>query len=75
MTKRKSAVVMDTFKSKTTIAEVTHQCGLTVSEVKGWIYEVQGSMVNGAKAIPKDICEQYKSELWATKVALGEAHL
>ncbi|WP_217694020.1 hypothetical protein [Chromohalobacter japonicus] len=32
-------------------------------------------MENGFKARPKDIREQYESELRETKEALGEAHL
>lgn len=73
--KRKAAVVMDIFKGKTTAAEVARQHDLTVSEVEGWIDEAQRSMENGFKARPKDIREQYESELRETKEALGEAHL
>ena len=73
--KRKAAVVMDIFKGKTTVAEVARQHGLTVSEVEGWIDEAQRSMENGFRARPKDIHEQYESELRETKEALGEAHL
>ena len=73
--KRKAAVVMDIFKGKTTAAEVARQYDLTVSEVEGWIDEAQRSMENGFKARPKDIREQYESELRETKEALGEAHL
>ena len=70
--KRKAAVVMDIFKGKTTVAEVARQHGLTVSEVEGWIDEAQRSMENGFRARPKDIHEQYESELRETKEALGE---
>ena len=73
--KRKAAVVMDIFKGKTTVAEVARQHDLTVSEVEGWIEEAQRSMENGFRARPKDIREQYESELRETKEALGEAHL
>jgi transposase-like protein len=73
--KRKAAVVMDILKGKTTVAEVARQHDLTVSEVEGWIEEAQRSMENGFRARPKDIREQYESELRETKEALGEAHL
>ncbi|MBF7051763.1 DUF1153 domain-containing protein [Halomonas sp. KAO] len=73
--KRKAAVVMDIFKGKTTAAELARQHDLTVSEVEGWIDEAQRSMENGFKARPKDIRDQYESELRETKEALGEAHL
>ncbi|MCO7214900.1 DUF1153 domain-containing protein [Halomonas sp. OfavH-34-E] len=73
--KRKAAVVMDIFKGKTTAAEVARQYDLIVSELGGWIDEAPRSMENGFKAGPKDIREQYESELRETKEALGEAHL
>ncbi|KAA0020808.1 hypothetical protein F0A16_03230 [Salinicola corii] len=57
------------------VAELARQYDLTVSEVEGWIDEDQRSMENGFKARPKDIREQYESELRETKEALGEAHL
>ena len=73
--KRKTAVVKDIFKGKTTAAEVARQCALTVSEIDGWIDEAQRSMENGFRARPKDVREQYESKLRETKEALGEAHL
>ncbi len=60
--KRKTTVVMDIFKVKTTVAEVARQYDLTVSEVQGWIEEAQRNMENGFGARPKAIREQYESE-------------
>ena len=73
--KRKTAVVMDIMKGKTTAAEVARQHDLTVSEDERWIDEAQKNMENGFKSRPRDIREQYESELRDTKEALGEAHL
>ncbi|MGK0545746.1 transposase [Halomonas cupida] len=73
--KRKASVVMDIFKGKTTAAEVARQYDLTVSEIEGCVDEAQRSMENGFRARPKDVREQYESELRETKEALGEAHL
>ena len=73
--KRKASVVMNIFKGKTTAAEVARQYDLTVSEIEGWVAEAQRSMENGFRARPKDVREQYESELRETKEALGEAHL
>lgn len=42
--KRKAAVLMDINKGKTTAAKVARQYDLTVSEIDGWIDEVQRSM-------------------------------
>lgn len=73
--KRKAAVVMDIFKGKATVAEVAREHDLTVSDVEGWMEEAQRNMENGFRARPRDIREQYESELRETKEALGEAHL
>jgi hypothetical protein len=54
---------------------VARQHDLIVSEVEGWIGEAQRNIENGFRARPKDIREQYESELRETKEALGEAHL
>ncbi len=56
-------------------AEVALRHDLTVSEVEGWIDEAQSSMENGFRARPKDIREQYESNLRETKEELGEVHL
>ncbi|WP_275286094.1 hypothetical protein [Halomonas elongata] len=58
---------MDIFKGKTTTAGVARQYDLTVSGGEGWIDEAQRSMKNGVKTRPKDIREQYESELRETK--------
>lgn len=73
--KRKAAVVMDIFKGKATVAEVGREHDLTVSDVEGWVEEAQRYMENGFRARPRDIREQYESELRETREALGEAHL
>ena len=72
--KRKATVVMGIFKGKTSVVEVARQHDLTVSEIEGWI----GGPVQygkGFRARPKDVREQYESELRETTEALGEAHL
>lgn len=73
--KRKATVIMDIFKAKTTVAEVARQHDLTVPEVEAWIEKAQRNMENGFRARPKEIREQYESELREAKEALGEAHL
>ncbi|MFC0311408.1 transposase [Chromohalobacter canadensis] len=71
--KRKASLVMDNLKDKVTVAEVVRQHDLTVFEVEDWIDEAQRNMENGGKARPKDIREQYESDLPETKEALSEA--
>ena len=73
--KRKSAVVIDIFKGKTTPVEVARQHDLTVAEVERWVEEAERSMENGFRTRPKDVREQYEKELQETREALGDAHL
>lgn len=48
---------------------------LASSEVESWIDEAQRNMENGFKARPKDIREQYESEVQKTKKGSSKAHL
>ncbi|MCJ8286906.1 hypothetical protein [Halomonas sp.] len=48
---------------------------LTVSLIEGWIEEAHRSIVNGFRARPTDILEQYDSDPRLTKEAAGEVHL
>ena len=73
--KRKSALVIDIFKGKTTPVEVARQHDLTVAEVERWVEEAERNMENGFRTRPKDVREQYEKELQETREALGDAHL
>ena len=64
--KRKSAVVIDIFKGKTTPVEVARQHDLTVAEVERWIEEAERNIENGFRTRPKDVREQYEKELQET---------
>ena len=61
--KRKSALVIDMFKGKTTPVEVARQHELTVAEVERWVEEADRNMENGFRIRPKDVREQYEEEL------------
>ena len=73
--KRKSALVIDIFNSKTTPVEVARQHDLTVAAVERWVEEAERNMENGFRTRPKDVREQYEKELQETREALGDAHL
>ena len=73
--KRKTQVVLDILKGKTTIAEVSRQHDLTPSEVERWIDEGVSGMENGFRARPRDIREQYERKLEEAHAALGEKEL
>ena len=50
--KRKSALVIDSFKGKTTPVEVARQHDLTVAEVERWVEEAERNMENGFRTPP-----------------------
>ena len=73
--KRKSAVVIDIFKGKTTPVEVARQHDLTVAEVERWVEEAKRNVESGFRTRSKDVREQYEKELQETREALRDAHL
>ena len=72
--KRKTQVVLDILKGKTTVAEVARRYDLKPTEIEGWVEEGIRSMENGLRARPRDLREQYEAKLRET-AALGEAQL
>ncbi|RME55761.1 DUF1153 domain-containing protein [Candidatus Parcubacteria bacterium] len=73
--KRKSQVVLDILKGKTTVAEIARQHDLTPGEVERWLEEGIQGMENNFRARPLDIKEQYERKLEQAYVALGEKEL
>ncbi|OAQ19806.1 DUF1153 domain-containing protein [Thermosulfurimonas dismutans] len=73
--KRKTQVVLDILKGKTTVAEVARRYDLKPSEIEGWVEEGIRSMENGLRARPRDLREQYEAKLREAYAALGEAQL
>jgi len=73
--KRKTQVVLDILKGKTTVAEVTRQHDLTPGEVERWVEEGIRGMENNFRARPRDIREQYERKLAEAHAALGEKEL
>ena len=66
--KRKSAVVSELFRGKTTPVEVARQHDLTVAEVERWVQvdtqgEAEPNMENGFRTRPRDVREQFEKEL------------
>ena len=73
--KRKTQVVLDILKGKTTVAEVARQHDLTPGEVERWIEEGVSGMENSFRARPRDLREQYERKLEEAHAALGEKEL
>ena len=61
--KRKTQVVLDILKGKTTVAEVSRQHDLTPGEIERWVDEGINGMENNFRARPRDIREQYERKL------------
>jgi transposase-like protein len=73
--KRKTQVVLDILKGKTTVAEVSRQHDLTPGEVERWVDEGIRGMENNFRVRPRDIREQYERKLAQAHAALGEKEL
>lgn len=70
--KRKANLVMDIMKGKTTFAEASREYDLTQSDIEAWVDEAQKGMENALRSRPKDIHEQYQSEIKDLRAKVGE---
>ena len=73
--KRKSALVLDIFKGKTTVSEASRTYDLSPSEIEGWIEEATWGMENALRVKPHDIREQYERKVKDLQESYGEAML
>ena len=58
--KRKKAVVIEIFKCKTTVSEVSQSYDLTPSEIKAWSEDTEKRMESSLQANLLDIHAQYE---------------
>jgi transposase-like protein len=70
--KRKTQVVLDLLKGKTTVAQICRQFDLTPSEVEGWIEEAQRGMENALRTHPRDLAEAYETRIKELQAKVGE---
>lgn len=73
--KRKSALVLDIIKGKSTVSEASRTYNLPASEVENWVVDGKRGMENALRANPLDIKEQYERQLKQLQEAYGEAML
>tara|TARA_R110002124_G_scaffold69297_3_gene186607 strand:+ start:289 stop:603 length:315 start_codon:yes stop_codon:yes gene_type:complete len=73
--KRKSALVVEIFQGKTTVAEASRSYDLPPSEIESWIEDAKKGMENALKANPTDVREEYEKQLSELQSAYGEAML
>ena len=72
--KRKAEAVMDIFKGKTTVAELSRQFDITPSEIEQWIEHASKGLENALKAKPKDVKAQYETQVKDLQAKVGEWH-
>lgn len=73
--KRKSALVLDIIRGKTTVAEASRSYDLSPSEIEEWVDDGKRGMENALRAKPQDVREQYERQLKDLQEAYGEAML
>ena len=73
--RRKSALVMEIFQGKTTVAEASRAYDLTPSEIEGWMEDARSGMENALRTKPLDLREPYEKEIRKLQEAYGEAML
>ena len=59
--KRKTALVIEIIKGKTTVAAANRSFDLSPSEMEGWVEDAKRGMENSLRANPLDIREQYET--------------
>ena len=73
--KRKAELIKQIYRGQTTVPEAARHYDLTQQEIEKWMDDAEAGMENALKANPKDIAEQYETQLRELKEAYGEAML
>ncbi len=73
--KRKSAVVLDLIKGKTTAADVARKHDLTVAEVESWVERFMAGGEEQLRANPREAEAQWDAERQQLHAKIGELAL
>ncbi len=73
--KRKSAVVLDLIKGKTSAVDVARKHDLTVAEVEGWVERFLAGGEGQLRANPRDLEAQWDAERGQLHAKIGEQAL
>jgi transposase-like protein len=73
--RRKAELIKQIYRGQTTIPEAARRYDLTQQEIEKWMDDAEAGMENALKANPKDVAEQYESQLRKLREAYGEAML
>lgn len=68
----KLAYVLDIIKGNTTAAQASRAYDLTVTEIEEWLAEAMSGMENQLRAKPKDVAQQYETEIKELRAKVGE---
>ena len=70
--KRKAALILDLIKGTTTVAQAARTYDLTPAEIEEWLEEGLRGMENNLRSRPKDVAEQYESQIKDLQAKVGE---
>ena len=73
--KRKSALVIEIIRGKTTVAAASRTYDPAPSGIEGWVEDARQGMENALKTNPLDVRQQYEKQLKDLQEACGEAML
>ena len=71
----KAELIKQIYRGQTTVPEAARHYDLTQQEIEKWMDDAEAGMENALKANPKDIAEQYETQLRELREAYGEAML
>src|SRR5690554_4317741 len=69
--KRKAELIKQIYRGQTTVPEAARHYDLTQQEIEKWMDDAEAGMENALKANPKDIAEQYETQLRELREAYG----
>ena len=70
--KRKASLVLDIIRGTTTAAQASRSYDLTIAEIEEWVSDAMAGMENQLRSKPKDIAQQYESEIKDLRAKVGE---
>src|SRR5690554_6756231 len=73
--KRKAELIKQIYRGQTTVPEAARHYDLTQQAIQQWMDDAEAGMENALKANPKDIADQYETQLRELRGAYGAAVL
>lgn len=70
--KRKASLVLDIIRGTTTAAQAARSYDLTIAEIEEWVSDAMAGMENQLRSKPKDVAQQYESEIKDLRAKVGE---